>query len=67
MDAGQSCTKRWDEPVVSSSCLGVPPAQSSRSDLPREPRTPSSSPRAELFLLPTSRGRSPFALMPREG
>lgn len=72
MDAGQRASdgQRWDEPVVSSSCLGVPPAQSSRSDLPREPKTPclpSSSPRAELFLLPTSRGRSPFALMPREG
>lgn len=67
MDAGQSRAERGDELGVSSSHLG---AQNLRSHLSQEPKTPcppSSSPRAELFLLPILRGRSPFALMPREG
>lgn len=70
MDAGQSCAKREDELGVSSSHLGASLAQSPGSHLSQEPKTPcppSSSPRAELFLLPILRSRSPFALMPREG
>lgn len=63
MEAGQSCAERGDEPGVSSSHLGASPAQSPWSHLSQEPKTPcrpSSGPRAELFLLPISRGRFPL-------